>query len=94
MQGGAKKVVAQVMSQDAKAFLNAHGIPAQAQTLVPMIINRKKTGMCPMEARVKDLTDPKEMVAALKEAVISKPRCAGSGRSFDGRRAERLRHLS
>ena len=69
VQGGAKKVVAQVMSQDAKAFLNAHGIPAQAQTLVPMIINRKKTGMCPMEARVKDLTDPKEMVAALKEAV-------------------------
>ena len=26
--------------------------------------------------------------------VISKPRYAGSGRSFDGRRAERLRHLS
>ena len=69
VQGGAKKVVAQVMSQDAKAFLNAHGIPAQAQTLVPMIINRKKTGMCPMEARGKALTDPKEMVAALKEAV-------------------------
>ena len=64
--GGARKVVASVMSQEAKAFLNAHGIPAQAQTFVPVIINRKKTGMCPMEERVKDLTDPQTMVEALK----------------------------
>lgn len=63
--GGAKKVVASVMSVGAKAFLNAHGIPAAAETLVPMIINRKGDDQCPMELKVKDLTDPKEMVEAL-----------------------------
>lgn len=63
--GGAKKVVASVMSVGAKAFLNAHGIPAAAETLVPMIINRKGDDQCPMELRVKDLTDPLEMVKAL-----------------------------
>ena len=58
---------AAVMSRDAKAFLNAHGVPAQAQELVPRIVNRAKDGLCPMEARVKDLTDPQAMVEALKE---------------------------
>ena len=67
VQGGARKVAAAVMSRDAKAFLNAHGVPAQAQELVPRIVNRAKDGLCPMEARVKDLTDPQAMVEALKE---------------------------
>lgn len=63
--GKARKVVASVMSEGAKAFLNAHGIPAEAETLVLVIINRKGDGQCPMELRVKDLTDPGEMVKAL-----------------------------
>lgn len=67
VRGGARKVVAAVMSRDAKAFLNAHGVSAQAQELVPRIVNRAKDGLCPMEARVKDLTDPQAMVEALKE---------------------------
>ena len=63
--GGAKKVVGLVMSEGAKAFLNAHGIPASAEKLVPIIINRKGDGQCPMEMKVKDLTNPKEMVEKL-----------------------------
>lgn len=65
VEGGAKKVVASVMSEGAKAFLNAHGIPASAEKLVPIIINRKGDGQCPMELKVKDLTNPKEMVDLL-----------------------------
>lgn len=64
--GGAKKVSAIVMSKGAKAFLNAHGIPARAEQLVPVIINRKGDGPCPMEERVRHLSDPREMVEALK----------------------------
>lgn len=64
--GGARRVHAQVMSKSARAFLAAHGIAADAETLVEEIVNRKKTGMCPMEARVMHETDPQKMVQALR----------------------------
>lgn len=69
VEGGAKKVVASVMSEGAKAFLNAHGIPASAEKLVPVIINRKGDGQCPMEMKVKDLTNPQEMVKTLQSMI-------------------------
>ena len=67
--GGAAKVAADVMSEAAVAFLEKHGVAAVAAKKVPQIINRAKTGICPMEATVANLDNPEEMVNALRKAI-------------------------
>ncbi len=47
-----KAVYGEVMTGEAKEFLESQGIFAQAGTLTERIINRKKTGLCPMEEAV------------------------------------------
>lgn len=64
--GGAKKVIGQVMSEDAKALLEEHGVIAEGRTMVKGIVNRKGDGPCPMEEKVKALTVPEKMVEALR----------------------------
>ena len=63
---GVKAVYGEVMSKTALQFLTAHGIEAQYGTLVPMIINRKGDGMCPMEQTVAALDDPAAVPDALR----------------------------
>lgn len=67
--GGAKVVYANVMSEGAKALLDKHGIKASTAKITDEIINRDKTGICPMEKAVKELTDPSEMVKAIRQTV-------------------------
>ena len=67
--GGVKKVYASVMSRGAKELLAAKGIEAGADKIVETIINRDKTGMCPMESAVKDIDDIERMVETLRKAV-------------------------
>lgn len=38
-------------------FLRAHGVEVSYGSLVPYIVNRDKTGCCPMEQAVNDATD-------------------------------------
>lgn len=66
ISGGVKKVRAKLMSKGAKQMLEASGVPAEGETVVDMIENREKTGMCPMEKTVEKLSDPAEMVEALR----------------------------
>lgn len=56
---GIKAVYAPVMSRAALEVLTRHGIGAHYDTLTEGIINRRKTGPCPMEAATKDISDPK-----------------------------------
>lgn len=63
--GGARKVHGLVMTDAAKALLLAHGVEASADKMAERILNRSKTGLCPMETRVKDLSDIDAMVQAL-----------------------------
>ncbi len=63
--GGARKVHGLVMTDAAKALLLAHGVEASADEMAERILNRSKTGLCPMETRVKDLSDVDVMVQAL-----------------------------
>ena len=65
--GGAVKVHAILMSEGAKDFLVKHGVEATAETTAPQIINRKKTGMCPFEEKVKDSSDVDEMISLVRE---------------------------
>ena len=64
--GGVKKVHALLMSRDAAEYLRDHGIACEGETVVPEILNRDKSGRCPMELAVADLSDPTEMVRALR----------------------------
>ena len=66
---GAKAVYAGVMSESALKVLQALDIDASYGQLVPYIINRKKDGMCPMEAATLDVQTPAEALTAVKKAL-------------------------
>lgn len=67
--GRARRVHGLLMGEDAKALLEAHGVTATADRLVPKILNRDLSASCPMEAKVGNETDPEKMVAALRAFV-------------------------
>ena len=67
--GGAKKVYATVMSAAAKELLARNGVETAADEVVESIINREKTGVCPMEDAIDALQDVKEMVETLRKAM-------------------------
>lgn len=65
--GGAAEVYGSVMSRHAITVLQEAGISFSFEKEVPYIINRKKDGMCPMEAAVLEAADEKEAYAILCE---------------------------
>lgn len=65
----AKAVYAQTMSESGLTALQAHGIEAAYGDLVPMILNRAKTGMCPIESSVLNIDDVDEAEQAIRAAV-------------------------
>ena len=68
---GVKEVYANVMSQSAIDTLTKYGIQAQFDVSTQNIINRAGTGNCPMEEAVKDASDPKGALQAIR-AKLSK----------------------
>lgn len=54
---GVSAVYGEVASVGGVEFLRAHGVEVSYGSLVPYIVNRDKTGCCPMEQAVKDATD-------------------------------------
>ena len=62
---GAKAVYGKVMSYSAKAVLEEHNISAQYATLTEYIENRTKSGMCPFEEAVLEITDPEQALIAI-----------------------------
>ena len=64
---GVTEVYANVMSRPAAEVLRAHGIAAEAGTLVDGIINRKGTGPCPFEAAVMEITDKSAALTAIRQ---------------------------
>ena len=67
--GGAKEVHAKIMSEGAKEFLENYDVKVSGSEIVKEIINRDRTGMCPMEKAVKDLSNPAEMVEAVRKTL-------------------------
>lgn len=57
---GVRCLYAPVLSEPARAVLEKFGVEVTWDTLVPYIINRRGDGMCPFEAAVMELTDPRE----------------------------------
>jgi hypothetical protein len=67
--GGVSSVYAQVISEHAAKALQEHGVPYTFQEKVSYIINRSRTGMCPMEQKVLQVSDPKEAYEVLRQAL-------------------------
>lgn len=67
--GKMKEVYADVISSSALSVLRAAGIPTDFKEETPFIVNRDKTGRCPLETACKDLNTPEEMFPAIKAFV-------------------------
>lgn len=57
IKAGVKEVFGETVSQSAKELFESCGVRVSYNTLVPYIINRDKTGMCPMESTVFSVSD-------------------------------------
>ncbi len=66
---GVGEIYGRLMSQEAKAIFEEHGIAHEYALLEPYIKNRDKTDMCPMEKSVRGIDDPKLAVEAISETV-------------------------
>ena len=62
---GIKEVYAEVASEAAKEYLEAHSVRFSCGKLVSKIINRAGTGICPMEEAVSDISEPEECHRAI-----------------------------
>ena len=49
-----------IISQDALQLSMEYGMKCEYQTVVPYILNREKSGRCPIESCVLDITDPRD----------------------------------
>ena len=58
--GGVHSIWAARMSEAARDFLQAAGIAFDYGELVPVILNRDGTGLCPMEQRAMGIDTPEE----------------------------------
>ena len=64
--GKVKEVYADIISQPAFALLEQEGIQVSYGKLVPHIINRAGTGMCPVETRCQPCNTPAECLEEIK----------------------------
>jgi len=69
-----KEVYGGVMSEQAANYLKQHGIKYSYGKIVDAIMNRKGTGICPMEMAVKDISEPQAAFDAIKKARIAMSR--------------------
>ena len=68
-EGGAAKVFAVLAGKGADELLEARGIPFAAEKTVEVILNRERSGSCPMEKAVSGLDEPKKMVEVIRKAM-------------------------
>ena len=66
-----KEVHACVISRCAKKVLDEYGIKVTYDTLVDRIINRDKTGFCPVEEAVLNIGEPTVALDAIKNKLLS-----------------------
>lgn len=69
--GGVRTVYAAVLSRPAKALFDAAAIPVRLNTLVPNIINRAGTGLCPVESLCMECNTPQECVPLIEQFVAT-----------------------
>jgi hypothetical protein len=65
--GKSRQVFGDLMSERALEVLNAFGIQHDYEKLVPYILNRDTTDLCPFEKLVDGITDPEEGYKLISE---------------------------
>lgn len=68
---GVHGVYAQVISVPAKEVLDRSGLSVCCEKAVPAIQNRDKTGLCPLESAVWDITDAATAKAVIEETLAN-----------------------
>ena len=68
--GGARRVHAILMSEEARALLEKNGVKATADKFVPRILNRDMSGGCPMDALVEGAENPEDMAKTLAKRLM------------------------
>lgn len=66
VSGGVKEVHADVISRPAFDLLESTGVPTTYEKMVPYIINRADTGLCPLEIRCKECVTPEECLVQIR----------------------------
>lgn len=66
-----KRVYALVMSEAAAKVLAQQGIDFVYEQLVPAISNRAGDGLCPMELATRDIDNPADAPAAIRQALAN-----------------------
>lgn len=69
IDGKVARVHAELMSRGAQKLLKDHNIPFACEQGCDEILNNDKTGLCPMEQAVQNLSDPAEMVKTLRAKI-------------------------
>ena len=67
--GGVRSIWAEKMSEAAVEFLDSQGIAYAYDELVPAILNREGTGLCPMEQKVLTVDDPAQAFRIFDEII-------------------------
>ena len=63
---GVSSVYAATLSESALVMLRSRGTAVSYDNVVPYIVNRSGTGLCPMEEVSKDLSEPEDILAAVR----------------------------
>ena len=69
VQGGVARVLARTASEGARDVLSAAQVPLEAKVVVPHIMNRDLTGICPIEAATEGFNSPADIVAAARRTL-------------------------
>ncbi len=64
--GQVKEVITPLASEAARDVLKAFNIPLYAKKMIPHIVNRDGTGMCPMEQMAETCNTPEEFFSKLQ----------------------------
>lgn len=70
---GFSRVFAMLASAAARDALALDQVPLEYERLVPLILNKRGDGPCPMERLTQPIEDPHAAVAALREFSRSRP---------------------
>ena len=65
----AAEVYGSVMSETAQEVLDTYQVPYSCGERVPFIQNRTRTGMCPLEDAVRDISDPAKGFDAIEARI-------------------------
>ncbi|MCL2089135.1 MAG: DUF1893 domain-containing protein [Oscillospiraceae bacterium] len=65
------EVYSPLMSRQAIGVFDRHNIAYTYDKLIDSVLNRTKTGLCPMETAVSEISDPKEAAAAINNVQLT-----------------------